>query len=426
MGAKIRTLFLCLSASAALTGPAAAQERLVMPFSCSLDSGTVSLAPAAPQPYKIYGRLEKKRLTTCCPLDPRNCHTWFVYRFDLDCGGRRTNWQSVVAALSINFADAPATREETYTGRYGGARRIPPWAPGRPARPCRPGLGPAVDFPPGFAPNPMRVATFEQASSPPANVPLPPKKPVSAAPPTQTAETAEIVSEFEPAAQAAQAAPDAKTDASTEATGTAEATDRPATNADKVAAAKSESTKSKPPKPEHVEIALFSGNSEATGSLPKSATPSSTLWRDAGLIFSVTFTALLALTVLLLFRRRGTETIPIPFARPALKRITRSLFTGTSNSGPESAETQGHSEAPASSLRLWDEGWLRATKSEALEVLGVDPGARPATMKTTVTRLRRALHPDHALDEEDRVLRERRLKQINVAWDIVSGNRHAS
>jgi len=118
--------------------------------------------------------------------------------------------------------------------------------------------------------------------------------------------------------------------------------------------------------------------------------------------------------------------MPIPFARPALKRITRSLFTGTSNSGPESAEAQGHNEVPASSLRLWDEGWLPATKSEALEVLGVDPGARPATMKTTVTRLRRALHPDHALDEEDRVLRERRLKQINVAWDIVSGKRDAS
>jgi len=46
-------------------------------------------------------------------------------------------------------------------------------------------------------------------------------------------------------------------------------------------------------------------------------------------------------------------------------------------------------------------------------------------IKTTVTRLRRALHPDYALDEEDRALRERRLKQINVAWEIISGKRRA-
>ena len=46
-------------------------------------------------------------------------------------------------------------------------------------------------------------------------------------------------------------------------------------------------------------------------------------------------------------------------------------------------------------------------------------------IKSTVTRLRRALHPDYALDEEDRALRERRLKQINVAWEIVSGKRRS-
>ena len=74
-------------------------------------------------------------------------------------------------------------------------------------------------------------------------------------------------------------------------------------------------------------------------------------------------------------------------------------------------------------MRLWDEDWLPSTKKEALDVLGVDPRARREAIKSTVTRLRRALHPDHAIDEEDRLLRERRLKQINVAWEIIAGKR---
>jgi hypothetical protein len=36
-----------------------------------------------------------------------------------------------------------------------------------------------------------------------------------------------------------------------------------------------------------------------------------------------------------------------------------------------------------------------------------------------------ALHADHSLDEADRRLRERRLKQINVACEIVSGKRRS-
>ncbi len=96
----------------------------------------------------------------------------------------------------------------------------------------------------------------------------------------------------------------------------------------------------------------------------------------------------------------------------------------------ESPQQEPPHEAPASpprhGPRLWDEGWQPTSRSEAIEVLGVDPDAGKDTIKTTVTRLRRALHPDHAIDEEDLALRERRLKQINVAWDIVSGKRRAS
>ena len=82
-----------------------------MPFACHVAGGQVRLAPSAPQTYQIYGRAEHKRLTTCSPYDPRKCHNWSIHRFDLDCGGARTSWQSVVAALSPILAESGGSRQ---------------------------------------------------------------------------------------------------------------------------------------------------------------------------------------------------------------------------------------------------------------------------------------------------------------------------
>jgi hypothetical protein len=35
-------------------------------------------------------------------------------------------------------------------------------------------------------------------------------------------------------------------------------------------------------------------------------------------------------------------------------------------------------------------------------------------------------HPDHARDADDRVLREDRIRQINIAWDLINTNREAA
>jgi DnaJ-class molecular chaperone len=35
-------------------------------------------------------------------------------------------------------------------------------------------------------------------------------------------------------------------------------------------------------------------------------------------------------------------------------------------------------------------------------------------------------HPDHARDEQDRLLREDRIKQINIAWELISDKRQAA
>jgi hypothetical protein len=65
------------------------------------------------------------------------------------------------------------------------------------------------------------------------------------------------------------------------------------------------------------------------------------------------------------------------------------------------------------------------TREDALKILGM--GVRPETgdvaLKKIVDGLRLTWHPDNAADELDRLEREIRLKQINAAWEIISGKR---
>ncbi len=62
---------------------------------------------------------------------------------------------------------------------------------------------------------------------------------------------------------------------------------------------------------------------------------------------------------------------------------------------------------------------LPQTREAALHLLGVNPDVSPAILKKVVDALRVSWHPDHARDEEDRLRREERTKQINVAWDLI-------
>ncbi len=63
---------------------------------------------------------------------------------------------------------------------------------------------------------------------------------------------------------------------------------------------------------------------------------------------------------------------------------------------------------------------------EALEVLGASPDSSTAAIKKIVDGLRQSWHPDHARSEPDRLHREARVRQVNVAWDLVSQRRSAA
>jgi hypothetical protein len=83
-----------------LGGAALAQERLVMPYACSAFGGRVTLEPSREEAYRIYGQREERPYTVCSPINPSACRTWLLHRFELDCGGTRVDWLSVVEAAS--------------------------------------------------------------------------------------------------------------------------------------------------------------------------------------------------------------------------------------------------------------------------------------------------------------------------------------
>ena len=73
----------------------------------------------------------------------------------------------------------------------------------------------------------------------------------------------------------------------------------------------------------------------------------------------------------------------------------------------------------ASHGAVWALGVPRNRK-EACALLGVNENASEKVVKKIVDALRQTWHPDHASDADDRFVREERLKQINIAWDLIS------
>ena len=67
---------------------------------------------------------------------------------------------------------------------------------------------------------------------------------------------------------------------------------------------------------------------------------------------------------------------------------------------------------------------LPRDKQEAYEMLGANAEASEKILKRLVDALRATWHPDLATNEDDLVLRNRRIKQINVAWDLISEKRN--
>ncbi len=104
----------------------------------------------------------------------------------------------------------------------------------------------------------------------------------------------------------------------------------------------------------------------------------------------------------------GTSLSIYPKAAPPTLQAPPPLLPGNAGFGP------------------LDDVPMPETYAEALEVLGAGPDASLAAIKKIVDGMRQSWHPDHARSETDRLVRQRRLQQVNVAWDLVSQHRSAA
>lgn len=381
-----------------------------MPFSCHVEGGRVILVPASTQSYRIYGSADHRPFIACSQFRPNLCHSWTVHQFDLDCGGTRTSWLSVAAAMapwSGNRNWVSGGRFHLLAGSGPGTRPgIPcggmpypfnaPWPYGPQARPwpCVEGApeGPRViDLPPGFAPVPRGLAEF-------VAVPAAPAVAANVTAPSRSSGAAPAGSDK-----------DVKAPGSPDAAPSREP-DRPAKlpQANSTAVAKADRSAL-------ASTAKLGGVTNAdtniTGSLAKSPKTSSAAAATivmAEIVFALAALLSVGLTMLVLSRRRGHAALSVQFEQQA----------------PAERPQAALEDRPvAREVRSVDQDWLPTTPNEALHVLGAIPGTGLDVLKNMVKRLRQTWHPDHAKDEHDRSVRERRLKQINVAWDILCGKR---
>ena len=101
-----------------------------MPYSCRAVGGRPVLTPSVDESHRIIGARESQVFTACSPANPRQCRSWTVHRFDLDCGGGRVPWVAVV--------DAVAERANRRAWVEGGRLhlRMGPWWSMAPDDPC--------------------------------------------------------------------------------------------------------------------------------------------------------------------------------------------------------------------------------------------------------------------------------------------------
>jgi hypothetical protein len=121
-------------------------------------------------------------------------------------------------------------------------------------------------------------------------------------------------------------------------------------------------------------------------------------------------------------------------ALPPVERDIADISFGAAAGGPMLALERAPSPAPSQAPAMPEPGAapgagdlpVPTTYAEALEILGASPEASTSAIKKIVDGLRQSWHPDHARSEADRLHREARVCQINVAWDLVSQQRSAA
>jgi hypothetical protein len=466
-----------LAATLTVVGlPASADELLVLPFRCTVVDGQPSLTPSLDEGHRIIGSREQRTFRTCSEMNPALCLQWSVHRFDLDCGGTRVPWASVVASAQASRAWLDRGRLHVRVPQRwnmapddlcaGGPDHGDRWRFGRLGRYCaeRRALAapPSVEMPAGFAPMlgidaifvaapplpsgmPQRLAPPPLPSSPPATIVPPPK--VSRAEPASPPEARNPPPRETPLSKPPASPPEAQP---TPAPAHPPAASNTPVIPKIINRPEPTPVEAAPPAPPVTTLPTTSPqNVDTPAARPTYFKPDTATTRVSNTensvpvtlvtvvsspltaLAAVACTFILAVVAFALMRRReqaypgamprDIASISLDGARQDRQLVPERQTPGRSIPQPPTSTAQARN---TSSPVHWGDQ-IPATRADALQMLGmgVTPDASLAAIKKIVDGLRQTWHPDLASDPSEKGIREQRLKQINAAWEILANKR---
>jgi hypothetical protein len=447
---------------------AEARERLVMPFDCGLEGGRIKLSPAVPKSYPIIGARDEEAITTCRPPLASGCRTLMVHRFVISCGGVGVAWMRIVAAIG----DGAAGRAWIEDGRLNVAL---------PARNLPDAKLACFDGPPaGGSGLERRVVLMQDC--------LPWRRrvdfdhvvlPQGFAPVGEFGARLQLV-----AADTSYSVDEARLDAAQDpALGTVslpgagpyDAADESAVAADEwVTIVRAESdfgagarTGEFPGAWAWFVLALglataaavrarnsFAWSARLFAFAPGMARAfrqqASERWRGSGSTYSNRSLSNAGAAVAAFHVQTEAAVAGLKGAGPLREVLQSELMLvrqrlasveAAGESGAPAVRTGPHFRALVRELerirRIADSAAaslsgrrpstiLPRTASEAYDVLGVNADVSEGVLKKIVDALRMSWHPDHARDDDDRRVREGRIRQINAAWELIIAKREVA
>ena len=437
-----------------------------MPFDCSFDGGDVHLAPASETSYRIVGQRDERTVTTCTRPNGASCRTVMVHRFAVSCAGRSVDWMRIAAAIRTTAAN----RAWIENGRLNLV--MPARGALDAASPCRPTTEAArldgyVVLTGDCLPW-SRRAVFEHLVL------------LDGFAPVGELGARLMVGGANDEFEIASLAPQLTTAAMRDGEIVLALADPDATLEPRAHRPSFEATLEPQLAADDWITVVREGSDEPP--VMRAGIGTSRAWAWLLVIASAAVvTVLLAMRFAPLIYNRRAPAVSYSLARrdlnianasaavAALLQQTEAAARELKGAGPLREVLQGElghvRERLANIEKLAAKGdmpteksapqfrvlvrelerisrivdsavasmagskkptALPRTTSEAYEVLGVNAEVSDGVLKKIVDALRMSWHPDHARDDDDRLMREDRIRQINIAWDLINGKREAA
>jgi len=453
---------------------AEARERLLMPFDCSAAGGEVRLTPAAETSYRIAGSRDERTVTTCTRAASSSCRTVMVHKFNIACDGHAVAWMDIAAA--IRGADAnrawieggrlnlvlPAHASEADIAcldQHAGIGLKRPVVVGGECLPWRRKAAfEHLVLPSGYAPvGEMGARLMVGAAADEVAMKLGAMDAVALEPQLTQVSMTDAEIEVAKADPDAYLEPGRRRDAPDAVLEPELAGDDWITVVHSGAGPAASASHAAPFDARPWAWILVIASAAVVALLlamrflppalaRRSASATSRALAKGGLSLanaSAAVAALLAQTETAARALKGAGPLrevlqgELNQVRVRLGNLEKSTANGEGDADKWALQYRALVRELERIRRIVDSAvaslsgskrsaTLPRTASEAYEVLGVNAEVSAGVLKKIVDALRMSWHPDHARDADDRVLREDRIRQINIAWDLINTNREAA